>query len=100
MKEPSGSGLTKYTDYIVPNVFQKSVKKALKREYFSTKLLQQLDTEVVNETCQNAIKSLTLWPEIELCMSAAQALVIWESLDHKILQQCHFMPYPTNGQVS
>ena len=74
MKQPSGSGLTKYTDYIVPSVFQKSVKKALKHEYFSTELLQQLDTEVVNETRQNAIESLALRPEIELCMSAAQAL--------------------------
>ena len=74
MKEPSNSGLTKYTDYIVPNVFKKSVKRALKREYFSASLLQQLDTEAVNETRQNAVESLALRPEIELCLSAAQAL--------------------------
>ena len=74
MKRPSDSGLSKYTDYIVPNMFQKSVKKALKREHFSTKLLQQLDTEAINETRQNAVENLALRPEIELCMSAAQAL--------------------------
>ena len=53
---------------------KKSIKKALKREHFSANLLQQLDTEAVNETRQNAVESLALRPEIELCMSAAQAL--------------------------
>ncbi len=74
MKGPSDSGLSKYTDYIVPNIFQKSVKKALKREYFPANLLQQLDTDAVNDTRQSAVESLALRPEIELCMSAAQAL--------------------------
>ena len=74
MKGPSDSGPSKYTDYIVPNVFKKSVKKALKQEHFSANLLLQLDTEAVNETRQNAVESLALRPEIELCMFAAQAL--------------------------
>ena len=50
------------------------MKKALKQEHFSVNLLQQLDTEAANETRQNAVESLALRPEIELCMSAAQAL--------------------------
>ena len=74
MNDLSDSGLTKYTDYIVPNVFHKNVEKALKRDQFSNKLLQQLDTETVNETRHSAIESLALRPEIELCMSAAEAL--------------------------
>ena len=74
MNDLSDSGLTKYTDYVVPNVFNKNVEKALKRDQFSTNLLEQLDTEAVNQTRQNAVESLALRPEIELCMSAAQAL--------------------------
>lgn len=73
MKTPSESGPTKYTDYIVPNVFHKNVEKALKWNRFSGKLLEQLDTEV-NETRQSTIENLALRPEIELCLSAAQAL--------------------------
>lgn len=64
----------RYTDYIVPAAFHKSVEKSLKRDQFSEKLLRHLDSEAVNETRKSAIENLALRPEVELFMSASEAL--------------------------
>lgn len=74
MKNPSDSGLSKYTDYIVPTFFHKHVERALKRHRFSSKLLRQLDSREVNETRHAAIENLVLRPEMELIIAAAEAL--------------------------
>lgn len=73
MRNPSGSGESKYSDYIIPSMFHKLVEKALERDRFSSRLLQYLDTET-NKTRHNAIRSLALHPKVELFMAAAQAL--------------------------
>ena len=73
MKNPSESGQSKYSDYVVSNVYHKQVEKALKRDRFSSRLLQLLNADT-NETRHNAIESLALRPEIELLMAASQAL--------------------------
>ena len=74
MKNPSNSGLSKYTDYIVPNIYHKRVEKALKRDRLSSKLLQQLVSTEVNESRHDAVANLAMRSEIELITGAAVAL--------------------------
>ena len=73
MNQP-GSGLPRYTDYVVPQVFHNLVDSALSQNFIFRTLLQQLDSQNANKTRRGAIEELAMRSEANSIIEAAKAL--------------------------
>ena len=73
MNQP-GSGLPRYTDYVVPQVFHNVVDSALSQNFMFHALIQQLDSQNAINTRHRAIEDLAMCAEANSIIEAAKAL--------------------------
>ena len=73
MNQP-GSGLPRYTDYVVPQVFHNLVDSALSQNFMFHALIQQLDSHNAINTRRRAIEDLAICAEANSIIEAAKAL--------------------------
>ena len=69
-----GSGLPRYSDYVVPQAFHNLMDVALMQNRVSYTLLQQLERRNTNETRRRAIEDLVTRSEANSIVEAAKAL--------------------------
>ena len=73
MNEP-GSGLHKYSDYVVPTALHDHVEAALSNSHVSNVLIQYLDGRNSDKARKEAVENLVLHGEADLIVEAAEAL--------------------------
>lgn len=73
MNQP-GSGLPRYSDYVVPQAFHNLVDSALNRNFVFRALIQQLDSQNTNDARHRAIEDLAMRSEANSIVEAAKAL--------------------------
>ena len=75
MNEP-GSGLPRYSDYVVPQAFHNLVDSSLQvsQNFIFRALIQKLDSQSVNKTRRRAIEELAMRSEANSIIEAAKAL--------------------------
>ena len=73
MNQP-GSGLPRYSDYVVPQAFHNLMESALSRSFIFRALIQQLDSQNANKTRRRAIEDLAMRSEASSIVEAAKAL--------------------------
>ena len=73
MNQP-GSGLPRYSDYVVPQAFHNLMDSALSRRFLFRALIQQLDSQNANKTRRRAIEDLAMCSEANSIIEAAKAL--------------------------
>ena len=73
MNQP-GSGLPKYSDYVVPEALHNHVEFAAKQNHLHNAVLQYLDAKSANATRQRAVEDLISRGEADLIVEAAKAL--------------------------
>lgn len=73
MNEP-GSGLPKYSDYVVPTALHDHVEAALSNSHVSNVLIQYLDGRNSDKVRKEAVENLVLHGKADLIVDAAEAL--------------------------
>jgi hypothetical protein len=73
MNEP-GSGLPRYSDYVVPQSFHNVMDSALSQNYVPYGIMQRLDGKTANEARQRAAQELVTRNEADSIVEAATAL--------------------------
>ena len=73
MNQP-GSGLPKYSDYVVPEVFHDQMESALRQNSIPKRFRRHLDSSNTKETLRKAIEELASCSEADLIIEAAKAL--------------------------
>ena len=73
MNQP-GSGLPRYSDYVVPQAFHNLMDSAMSQRYIFHALIQQLDSQNANKTRRRAIEDLAIRSEASSIVEAAKAL--------------------------
>ena len=73
MNQP-GSGLPRYSDYVVPQAFHNLVDSALSQNLVFRALIQQLDSQNANDARRRAIEDLAMRSEANSIAKAAKAL--------------------------
>ena len=69
-----GSGLPRYSDYVVPQAFHNLVDSALNQNFIFRALIEQLDNQNANEVRRGAIEDLAMRSEANSIIEAAKAL--------------------------
>ena len=69
-----GSGLPRYSDYVVPQAFHNLKDSTLSQKFILRALTQQLDSQSANKTRRRAIEELAMHSEANSIIDAAKAL--------------------------